>query len=280
MAKRGEWRRNGQPWQRPVRLSKTTSGTNCAGSTRRFQHEFPEAARQEQSAVHRLHDNVVEGVIVTLGSELERAARILAQQGISFHAPSSEQMTNEPAGADEWARTRSDERTEETGDDRTGGFDSATAETLRRLGPILTRKASENTLHLLKRFAPSVMRGVGTKTIAKWASTLASSVTWAVTAWELGSAVRDYLASDPDEKAAIREEKRLVDIASDVADELGASLERWCRDVVDSAFGPIEAALREETEALHEDEKGRAFAQRALLNLTDEVERLLQESSR
>ena len=234
--------------QRAVATCRTALGNNVGNElhrlTRRFRHEFPDAARQEQSAVQRLYDNVVEGVAVTLDSELERVARTLAQQRISFHPPSSEQMTNGPPGADEWARKRPDERTEETGDGRTGGFDPATAEVMRRVGPELTRQASEKTLHLLKRFVPSAMKGVGLKTIAKWSSTLASGLTLAVTAWELGSAVRDYLASDREEKAAIREEKRLADIASDAADELCASLEHRWRDIVDSAFGPTEAVLR------------------------------------
>ena len=264
--------------QTAVAASRTELENNVGNElrrlTRRFQNEFPHAARQEQSAVLRLHENAVEGVVVTLNSELQRAERIVAQQGIPFQAPSSEQMANEAAEADEWAGTRPDEWTEKTGNDRAGGFDPATAETLKRLGPNLTREASKHALHWAKRVVPSVMKGVGKVTIAKWASTLASSVPIIVAAWELGSAVRDIFASDPEEKAAIREEKRLVDIASDAAEELRVSLERWCRDIIDSAFGPVEAALHAEIEALREDEKGRASAHSALLNLTDEVERL------
>ena len=191
----------------------------------RFRHEFPDAVRREQSADQRqrsIVDGVVEGVVAILGSELDRAARILASLGIPFHAPSPEQMKGEQVGPDELAGTRPDERTEATGDDSTGGFDPAAAETVKQALK-LTPRAAEQVLHLAKRTVPSVMRGVGPVTITKWVGRLAGSLNWALVAFELGKAARDYFASDPEEQAAIREEKRLVDIASDEADKLRAS---------------------------------------------------------
>ncbi len=245
---------------------------------RRFQHEFPDAIRDEKSAEYRLReivDGIVEGVVTTLGSELERTARVLTQQGIPFHAPSSEQMTSPDVETVEAVVTHPGEGMESNRESRRrDGLDS-TADRIKNITVNYAPPAAEKALHGLKRVAPSVMKGVGPKTMAKWAGRLSGVLQAAFVIWDLGTAVRDYFGGDPEAKAAIREEKRLADIASEETDKLHASLERWCRDIVDTAFSPAEAVLRQETEALRKDEQGRATAHRELLNMTDAVERLL-----
>ncbi len=245
---------------------------------RRYQHEFPDVIRDEKSAERRLRDiidGVVEDVVNILGSELERAARILTQKGIPFHVPSPEQMTNPDVEAVEAVVTHSGEGMESNGEGRRSDRSGPAADTIKKITLNFARPAAEKGLRGLKHFAPSVMRGVGPKTMAKWAGRLSGALSAAFVIWELGSAVRDYFGDDREAKAAIREEKRLADIASEESDKLRVSLERWCRDIVDTAFGPAEAVLRQEAEALRKDEQGRVTAHRELLNMTDAVERLL-----
>lgn len=140
----------------------------------------------------------------------------------------------------------------------------------------VTKTATRQGLELAKRSAPELMKGIGAKTMARWAATTARTASWAAAALpfiiDLYEAKRE---DDAARDAAMREAKRKEDWASETAEHWLREYKQGSAELVDRTFHPAETELRMRRDSLAEVERSRIADQQCLLKLKDRAEALL-----
>ena len=214
-----------------------------------FRRKLPDVLRQGQSDFQgRLNpfDDVVNGVMEVMRLELERVRHALERKGLPFDPTLPDGAANRRFGFQTDNASAGQEATE---GERLSGLSSA--------GDVVggTARALEAARVLPPPYG-----------------------TYVVLAMEVAKTVLDFYANAKEEEAAVREEKRLADVASDAAEELRGSLERECRTIADRAFRPAEDALGKEAEELDDEVRRKALASSKASDLSYEVGLLIGEN--
>ncbi|MBV5308873.1 GTPase, partial [Chromatium okenii] len=128
-----------------------------------------------------------------------------------------------------------------------------------------TKTAVHATLTLAKDWLPSLMKGVGVKTIEKMAEgagqLLGKAVPFIGPAISIISGIRDYYKAQEAEQAQIRQMEAQARAIQDAVEQQATRLEREFEDgylaAIKQAFAPIETAFIEQSRAL--DQKSQAL---------------------
>jgi hypothetical protein len=112
-------------------------------------------------------------------------------------------------------------------------------------------------LNLVKQYLPNLMKGVGQKTIEKWAGQIVGkAVPIAGMAVTMGLALHDILSDDPEteqlkrrqeieQKARERRDQQIEDSALQIADQFATSLAIAINSVIDDFFNKIVHDIRQ-----------------------------------
>ena len=244
---------------------------------RRIEHGIVDAWRESQMAVQALVASAVDDVVAVLNAGFAEAERALAPHDLVLERPASVDLLMQAANTDEVVGEGGDPKGENSG--HSGGREGVAslareAATHRRVAAQVVENVAKQVLPRLKRWAPSLMKGIGPKTMAKWADRAGRSMS-AVTV--VLPTVIDFYEASKESNAATREGKRLADLASDAATRWRLDCQRASADIVDRVFSLPETALRERSSSLDEAERTRTTDHRLLLELKDEAGGLLRE---
>lgn len=141
---------------------------------------------------------------------------------------------------------------------RAGLSAQALAEASKQLGSFAKPEHIVEVLAATKKILPSLMKGIGRKTMEKWGTAVAGKwLPYVGTAVTIGQALWDIFADDPEEKAMRKqneEQRRARERAEqqlqDVADEVATGFEQFMLESVSSRTDAFFSQLHEQAESL------------------------------
>lgn len=123
-----------------------------------------------------------------------------------------------------------------------------------------------STLKTVKELLPSLMKGIGTKTMEKWAGTVMSKIPYVGTVVTTGMALWDIFSGDPEEKAMQqqleaqrlareRAEQQIEDFAQEMADNFKQFMRANILQGIDAFFDQLNAQLDKLREGFNDTER-------------------------
>ena len=124
-----------------------------------------------------------------------------------------------------------------------------------------------STLKTVKEILPSLMKGIGPKTMEKWAGTVISKyIPYVGTIVTVGMALRDFFSDDPEEKAMRqqleaqrlareRAEQQMDDFAQELADGFKQFMRENILQEIDGFFAQLNAQVDKLREGFSDTER-------------------------
>ena len=239
----------------------------------RIKNKLIEACCEGQTAVEDLFASTWGDVNAVMDRELAEVQQALARHGLHVKWPMALEDSIPVPDTDSIREEVSDQNGE-------SGVRRAFRDVGARVRDVPiheTQKTVEGVakqiLSLLKKNAPSTMRGVGKVKMDRWASTVGRYAPAVAAGLSISA---DLYAAHRDENTAKRKAKLIVDLTSAAASEWRASCHRVVADIVDRVFYPLDTALKKQIETLAEEDRNRAVDCRLLADLKHKTAALLE----